>query len=87
MNKKYEEWEVEAQQRAEKDEELEKRLLGFQDQYENGDLTEEEYRTIVDQEKNFMEPTATWEPIDPIPTAFPLDDQEMIQDPETDITL
>ncbi|WP_302372579.1 hypothetical protein [Enterococcus asini] len=62
----YEQWEEDAKKRTQKFIELEKRLLAFQEQYEGGNLTEEEYQKRVNQEKDFMEPQENWEPIEPI---------------------
>lgn len=66
MVDKYEQWEEEADKRTQKSIELEKRLLAFQEQYEGGNLTDEEYQLRVNQEKDFMEPQENWEPIEPI---------------------
>lgn len=60
----YEQWEEESEKRTQKSIELEKRLLAFQEQYEGGNLTEEEYQLRVNQEKDFMEPQENWQPIE-----------------------
>lgn len=79
MAEKYEKWEEEAKKREQKSLELEKRLLAFKEQFESGNLTEEEYQMHINQEKDFMEPTANWEPIEEIEPVESLETIEEIE--------
>lgn len=57
-------WEQERQQRKEKAAEVEKRTLAFEEHFEAGNLTEEEYQHNIKQELDYAEPMETWVPIE-----------------------
>lgn len=59
-----EKWEQERQQRKDKAAEVEKRTLAFEEHFEAGNLTEEEYQQNIKQELDYAEPLDDWVPIE-----------------------
>ncbi|MGM0215545.1 hypothetical protein [Enterococcus sp. AZ109] len=59
-----ENWTEDFERRKAKEAEVEKRTLAFQESYENGDITEEEYQANVKMEYDHSEPSTEWVPIE-----------------------
>lgn len=59
-----ENWSEDFEKRREKEAEIEKRTLAFTESYENGDITEEEYRENLHTEYDHSEPAENWVPIE-----------------------
>lgn len=59
-----ENWTEDFERRKVKEAEVEKRTLAFQESFENGDITEEEYQANLNMEYDHAEPIPEWVPIE-----------------------